>query len=40
MVRLMRALVWITEDGWEATIAAAAEFVPREAEVTHPARDG
>ena len=28
MVRLMRALVWITEDSWEATIAAAAELVP------------
>jgi hypothetical protein len=34
MVRLMRALVWITEDNWEATIAAAAELVPAEAEVT------
>jgi hypothetical protein len=34
MVRLMRALVWITEDSWEATIAAAAELVPPGAEVT------
>ena len=30
----MRALVWITEDSWEATIAAAAAVVPPEAEVT------
>ena len=30
----MRALVWITEDGWEATIAAAVELVPSDAEVT------
>jgi hypothetical protein len=30
----MRALVWITEDSWEATIAAAAELVPDDADVT------
>jgi hypothetical protein len=34
MVRLMRALVWITEDSWEATIAAAADLMPPAAEVT------
>jgi nucleotide-binding universal stress UspA family protein len=34
MVRVMRALVWITEDSWEATIAAAAELVPEAAEIT------
>jgi hypothetical protein len=34
MVHLMRALVWITEESWEATIAAAAEVVPAGAEVT------
>jgi hypothetical protein len=34
MVRPMRALVWITEESWEATIAAAAEVVPAGAEVT------
>jgi nucleotide-binding universal stress UspA family protein len=34
MVRLMRALVWITEESWQATIAAAAEVVPAGAEVT------
>jgi hypothetical protein len=34
MVRLMRALVWVTEDSWEATIAAAAELVPDDVEVT------
>ncbi len=30
----MRALVWITEDSWELTIAAAAAIVPAGAEVT------
>ena len=30
----MRTLVWITEDSWEATIAAAAELVPADSEVT------
>ncbi|MDX6597456.1 MAG: hypothetical protein QOE87_1343 [Gaiellales bacterium] len=30
----MRALVWITEESWEATIAAASELVPADAEVT------
>jgi len=30
----MRALVWIVEDTWEATVAAAAAFLPGEADVT------
>ena len=30
----MRALVWIVEDSWQATVAAAAAFLPAEAEVT------
>lgn len=30
----MRALVWIVEDTWEATVAEAAAFVPADAEVT------
>jgi nucleotide-binding universal stress UspA family protein len=30
----MRALVWIVEDTWEATVAAAAAFLPVDAEVT------
>jgi nucleotide-binding universal stress UspA family protein len=30
----MRALVWIVEDTWEATVAEAAAFLPAEAEVT------
>ena len=30
----MRALVWIVEDSWKPTVAAAAEFLPAEAEVT------
>jgi nucleotide-binding universal stress UspA family protein len=34
MVHLMRTLVWITEDSWQATIAAAAELVPHDARVT------
>jgi hypothetical protein len=34
MVRVMRALVWITEDSWEATIAAAAAMVPPGAAIT------
>jgi nucleotide-binding universal stress UspA family protein len=30
----MRALVWIIEDTWQATVAEAAAFLPRDAEVT------
>jgi nucleotide-binding universal stress UspA family protein len=30
----MRALVWIVEDTWEATVAEAAAFLPPDAEVT------
>lgn len=30
----MRALVWIVEDTWEVTVAEAAAFLPRDAEVT------
>ncbi len=30
----MRALVWIIEDTWEATVAEAAAFLPGDAEVT------
>jgi nucleotide-binding universal stress UspA family protein len=30
----MRALVWIVEDTWEATVAEAAAFLPAHAEVT------
>jgi nucleotide-binding universal stress UspA family protein len=30
----MRALVWIVEDTWEATIAEAAAFLPGDADVT------
>lgn len=30
----MRALVWIVEDTWEATIAEAAAFLPAAAEIT------
>ena len=30
----MRALVWIVEDTWEATVAEAAAFLPDDAEVT------
>jgi nucleotide-binding universal stress UspA family protein len=30
----MRALVWIVEDTWEATVAEAASFLPADAEVT------
>jgi nucleotide-binding universal stress UspA family protein len=30
----MRALVWIVEDTWEATVAEAAAYLPAEAEVT------
>jgi nucleotide-binding universal stress UspA family protein len=30
----MRALVWIIEDTWQATIAEAAAFLPRDAEIT------
>jgi nucleotide-binding universal stress UspA family protein len=31
---LMRALIWIVEDTWEATVAEAAELVPAGAEIT------
>jgi nucleotide-binding universal stress UspA family protein len=31
---LMRALVWIVEDTWEATIAEAARFLPADAHTT------
>lgn len=30
----MRALVWIIEDTWEATVAQAAEFLPSDADIT------
>ena len=30
----MRALVWINEDTWEATVAETAEFLPGDAEIT------
>jgi nucleotide-binding universal stress UspA family protein len=30
----MRALVWIVEDTWEATVAEAAAFLPADAEIT------
>jgi nucleotide-binding universal stress UspA family protein len=30
----MRALVWIVEDTWEATVAEAAGFLPADADVT------
>jgi nucleotide-binding universal stress UspA family protein len=30
----MRALVWIVEDTWEATVAEAAAFLPADADVT------
>jgi nucleotide-binding universal stress UspA family protein len=30
----MRALVWIVEDTWRATVAAAAAFLPADAEIT------
>ena len=30
----MRALVWIVDDTWEATVAEAAAFLPADAEVT------
>src|SRR4051812_11499163 len=30
----MRALVWIVEDTWEATVDEAAAFLPRDAEIT------
>jgi nucleotide-binding universal stress UspA family protein len=30
----MRALVWIIEDTWQATVTEAAAFLPREAEIT------
>jgi nucleotide-binding universal stress UspA family protein len=30
----MRALVWIVEDTWEATVAAAADVVPAGAQIT------
>jgi nucleotide-binding universal stress UspA family protein len=30
----MRALVWIIEDTWETTVAEAAAFLPRDAEIT------
>jgi nucleotide-binding universal stress UspA family protein len=30
----MRALVWIVEETWRATVAAAASFVPADAEIT------
>jgi nucleotide-binding universal stress UspA family protein len=30
----MRALVWLIEDTWQATVAEAVEFLPRDAEVT------
>src|SRR3954451_100779 len=30
----MRALIWIVEDTWEATVAEAAAFLPADAEVT------
>ena len=30
----MRALVWIIEDTWEATVSQAGEFLPADAEIT------
>jgi nucleotide-binding universal stress UspA family protein len=30
----MRALIWIVEDTWEATVAEAAAFLPADAEIT------
>jgi nucleotide-binding universal stress UspA family protein len=30
----MRALVWLIEDTWQATVAEAVKFLPRDAEVT------
>ena len=30
----MRALIWLTEDGWQATVDAARDLVPPDAEVT------
>ncbi len=30
----MRALVWIIEDTWEATVAEAAAFLPGDADIT------
>src|SRR3954447_26625534 len=30
----MRALIWIVEDTWEATVAEAAAYLPADAEVT------
>jgi hypothetical protein len=30
----MRALVWIIEDTWQATVDDAAAFLPRDAEIT------
>ena len=30
----MRALVWIVEDTWKATVRAAAEFLPTDADLT------
>jgi nucleotide-binding universal stress UspA family protein len=30
----MRVLVWIVEDTWKATVAAAAAFVPADADIT------
>ncbi|MGO9900076.1 MAG: universal stress protein [Solirubrobacteraceae bacterium] len=30
----MRALVWIIEDTWQATVAEAAQFLPSDAEIT------
>jgi hypothetical protein len=31
---MMRALVWIVEETWQATVAAAAAFLPADAGVT------
>lgn len=31
---MMRALVWIVEETWQATVAAAAAFLPADADVT------
>ena len=30
----MRALVWIVEETWPATVAAAAAFLPADADIT------
>ena len=30
----MRALVWIVEDSWKATVAAAAQLLPADADIT------